>query len=268
MSLPPCDRPAPRHDSPPSRGANVSAPAAAGPVPLGSPQIDWKQAACELDERGFALVRGVLTAPQCAELIALYDDRARFRSRIVMERYRYGAGEYKYFAYPLPPLVARIRAAMYRGLAPLANEWERRLRGRAEYPPTLKEFLARCHAAGQSRPTPLLLHYNAGGYNCMHQDLYGEIAFPFQLTCMLGRPGYGFDGGEFLLMEQRPRAQTRGEAIAIEQGCAIVFPNRFRPVRGARGDLRVNLRHGVSTVTRGERWTLGIICHDAAGAIS
>jgi uncharacterized protein len=258
------DNPAPRDDLGSSGGAASLAPARPLPDIHAMARMDWKRIALELDERGYALVPALLGAEQCADLVALYDERARFRSRVVMERHRYGVGEYKYFSYPLPGVIARMRTALYRGLAPLANRWERRLGGTRRYPATLKEFLAQCHAAGQSRPTPLLLRYQAGGYNCLHQDLYGEIAFPFQLTCMLSRPGRDFDGGQFLLMEQRPRAQSRGEAVALEQGSAIVFPNRFRPVAGARGERRVTLRHGVSTVTRGERWTLGIILHDAA----
>ncbi len=257
------DNPAPRHDLQSSRGAAAFAPAQPGRAARGTARIDWKRVARELDERGYALVADLLDPERCAELVALYGERARFRSRVVMERHRYGVGEYKYFSYPLPAVVARIRTALYRGLAPVANQWERRLGGAGGYPATLKEFLARCHRAGQTRPTPLLLRYQTGGYNCLHQDLYGAVAFPFQLTCMLSRPAHDFEGGQFLLMEQRPRAQSRGEAIALEQGCAIIFPNRFRPVAGARGENRVTLRHGVSTVTSGERWTLGVILHDA-----
>jgi uncharacterized protein len=257
------DNPAPHDDSRSSRGAAAFAPPRSPGAGGGIARIDWKRVARELDERGYALAADLLDAEQCAALIALYGDRARFRSRVVMERHRYGVGEYKYFSYPLPAIVARIRTALYRGMAPVANAWERRLGGTSVYPATLKEFLARCHAAGQARPTPLLLRYQKGGYNCLHQDLYGQIAFPFQLTCMLSRPGLDFEGGEFLLVEQRPRAQSRGYAIALDRGCAIIFPNRFRPVTGARGDSRVALRHGVSTVTRGERWTLGAILHDA-----
>jgi hypothetical protein len=256
------DNPAPRHDSHSSRGAASLSSARARPAPRAPARLDWKRVARELDDRGYAIVPAMLSAKQCAELVALYGDRARFRSRVVMERHRYGAGEYKYFSYPLPTVVARMRTALYRGLAPIANAWERRMSGRNEFPPSLKQFLARCHAQGQTRPTPLLLHYQAQGYNCLHQDLYGEIAFPFQLTCMLSRPERDFEGGQFLLIEQRPRAQSRGEAITLEQGCAVIFPNRLRPIASARGTSRANLRHGVSTVTRGERWTLGIIFHD------
>jgi hypothetical protein len=264
LPSPIADNPAPHDDSQSSRGAASFVPQESGAGRGRIARIDWKRVARELDERGYALIPAILDAEQCAALVALYGERARFRSRVVMERHRYGVGEYKYFSYPLPGVVTRIRTALYRGLAPIANSWDRRLAGAGGYPATLKEFLARCHAAGQTRPTPLLLRYQSGGYNCLHQDLYGEIAFPFQLTCMLSRPGRDFEGGQFLLMEQRPRAQSRGYAIALEQGCAIIFPNRFRPVAGVRGDSRVTLRHGVSTITRGERWTLGIILHDAA----
>jgi hypothetical protein len=263
LRLAPADNPAPRDDSQLSRGAASLSCERSREAAVASARIEWQRVARELDDRGYALVPGLLSPEHCAGLIALYGERARFRSRVVMERHRYGAGEYKYFSYPLPAVVARMRAALYRGLVPVANAWERRLHGTSVYPATLKEFLARCHAAGQTRPTALLLRYQAGGYNCLHQDLYGKIAFPFQLTCMLSRPGRDFEGGQFLLVEQRPRAQSRGEAIALEQGCAIIFPNRFRPVAGARADGRVTLRHGVSTVRRGERWTLGIILHDA-----
>ncbi len=225
--------------------------------------LDWKQIERELDARGYALTERILAPRECAALIALYPERTKFRNRVEMARYRYGVGDYKYFAYPLPAEVAAIRTAMYRKLAPIANRWAREMRIGAEYPAALKTFLARCHAHGQERPTPLMLRYDAGGYNCLHQDLYGEIAFPLQFTCTLNERGRDFEGGELLLVEQRPRAQSRGEAIAPGAGCGVIFANRYRPVAGARGYSRLNVRHGVSTVTRGERYALGIIFHDA-----
>ncbi len=225
--------------------------------------IDWERVAAELDGHGYSTVGQVLDAAQCAELVALYPERARFRSRVVMERLRFGAGEYKYFARPLPAIVQELRVALYRRLAPIANRWAERLDGKSPYPPSLASFLGVCHARGQTKPTPLLLRYDAGGYNCLHQDIYGEIVFPLQFTCLLSTPGTDYTGGEFILVEQRPRAQSRGEAIALGQGEGIVFPNRYRPVAGARGDYRVNVRHGVSTIRSGTRYALGIIFHDA-----
>ena len=225
--------------------------------------LDWDQIESDLNERGFALTGPLLQADQCASLIALYDDRDRFRSRIVMARLGYGVGEYKYFTQPLPALVAELRTALYRRLAPIANRWLKLLGGGYEVPRSVGEYLKACHAAGQSRPTPLLLRYQAGGYNCLHQDLYGELAFPLQFTCLLSQRGSDYEGGESLLVEQRPRAQSRGEAIALDRGAALIFPNRYRPVAGARGHYRLSVRHGVSTVRRGERYALGIIFHDA-----
>jgi uncharacterized protein len=225
--------------------------------------LDWDRIEGDLNERGFALTGNLLHADQCARLIALYEDRERFRSRIEMARFHYGVGEYKYFAEPLPALVGELRVALYRRLAPIANRWSKLLGGGQAFPGSVGEYLKACHAAGQCRPTPLLLRYQAGGYNCLHQDLYGELAFPLQFTCLLSQRGSDYEGGESLLVEQRPRAQSRGEAIALDLGAALIFPNRFRPVAGARGYKRVNVRHGVSTVRRGERYALGIIFHDA-----
>jgi hypothetical protein len=180
-----------------------------------------------------------------------------------MARFRFGLGEYKYFAMPLPPIVAELRASLYPRVAPVANEWMKALRMRLSFPEILDDFLERCHRSGQTRPTPLLLRYEAGGYNCMHQDLYGEIAFPLQFTFVLSRHGADYAGGEFLLLEQRPRAQSRCDAIVLEQGAAIVFATRYRPVMGSRGFYRVNMRHGISGVQSGHRFALGIIFHDA-----
>jgi hypothetical protein len=225
--------------------------------------LDWEAMERSLWEWGYAKIPPLLTPEECAALIALYADEARFRSRIDMARYRFGIGDYKYFARPLPPLVDELRTHAYPPLAAVANRWEAALGSRRRYPPDLDGLLAICRRAGQTRPTPLLLHYEAGGYNCLHQDLYGEVAFPLQLTGFLSRPGVDYQGGQFLLVEQRPRAQSRGEAIAPEQGELLVFATDSRPVTGARGHYRARLRHGVSRVTAGSRYTLGVIFHDA-----
>ena len=227
-------------------------------------KFDWEKARTQLDERGFSLIRGVLDKSVCELLAGYYANDRHFRSRIEMARYSFGQGEYKYFKYPLPPVVQQLRSSIYPQLSPLANDWASRLGGKTpHYPATLPEFINRCHRAGQGRPTPLLLKYGAGDFNCLHQDLYGEIAFPFQVTFFLSRRGRDFAGGEFILAEQRPRRQTRVEALAPEQGDAVVFSVRHRPVQGARGYYRATLRHGVSTVRSGQRYTLGIIFHDA-----
>jgi uncharacterized protein len=206
---------------------------------------------------------GLLPPPTCRQLAALYAEDSRFRSRVVMSRHGFGRGEYRYFAYPLPPLVAGLRTALYPRLAPVANAWSARLGDERRYPPTLQAFLERCHAAGQVKPTPLLLQYGPEDYNCLHQDLYGEWVFPLQLTVLLSQPGDDFTGGEFVLTEQRPRMQSRVEVVPLAQGDAVVFAVHHRPVRGTRGDYRVNLRHGVSRVRSGRRQTLGVIFHDA-----
>ena len=225
--------------------------------------LDWEDIERSLWAWGYARTPALLTPAQCAELIALYPDDTRFRSRIDMERYRFGVGDYKYFGHPLPPLVAELRTRLYPALAGVANRWEQALGTRLRYPLELERLLAQCRRAGQTRPTPLLLHYEAGGYNCLHQDLYGEVAFPLQLTCFLSRPGTDYEGGAFLLVEQRPRAQSRGEALLPQQGESLIFTTRWRPVAGTRGYFRGTMRHGVSRVTRGTRYTLGIIFHDA-----
>lgn len=226
-------------------------------------RTDWSLVESSLDDRGYAELPGVLTADECRELSALYDDEARFRSRIEMARFRFGAGEYKYFAYPLPPIVQALRTEAYARLVPIANRWMERLGAAHRYPDSLDEFLERCKKSGQTRPTPLLLRYQAGDYNCLHQDLYGELAFPLQVVLALSARGDDYTGGEFLLVEQRPRAQSRGEAITIDQGGAVVFANNARPVPSTRGSSRVVLRHGVSRIRTGHRMTLGIIFHDA-----
>jgi len=226
-------------------------------------RLDWDALAAALDADGFAVTPPLLRPAECGALAGLFADARRFRSTIDMARYRFGVGEYRYFAPPLPPLVAALRAQTYRRLVPVANRWMARLGVAERFPPELDAYLARCAAAGQRRPTPLLLRYRAGGYNCLHQDVYGALGFPLQLTCMLSRPGRDFTGGEFLLVEQRPRAQSRAEVVPLGQGEAVIFANRHRPVRGTRGDYRATVRHGVSRVREGERTTLGIIFHDA-----
>jgi hypothetical protein len=226
-------------------------------------RLDWRAIERDLQEQGFARTPPLLGPAECARLIRLFADDRRFRSRIDLARYRFGVGSYKYFARPLPRVVARLRARLYAGLAPLANAWMEALGSAERYPGDLESFLARCARAGQTRPTPLLLHYEAGGHNCLHQDLYGALAFPLQVTCMLSQRGEEFTGGEFLLVEQRPRAQSRGEVVVLERGEAVVFPSCHRPVAGSRGWYRVTVRHGTGRVLTGERYTLGLIFHDA-----
>lgn len=226
--------------------------------------LDWSAITTELDSRGCALLPRLLCPDECRALAALYEEDRPFRSRIVMSRHGFGRGEYKYFNYPLPPPVRQLRAALYPRLAPLANEWHRRLGSSVGYPTDLRTFLEQCHAAGQTRPTPLLLRYGPQDYNCLHQDLYGERVFPLQVTVLLSQPGQDFTGGEFVLTEQRPRMQSRAEVVPLAQGDGVVFAVHHRPVSGSRGDYRVNLRHGVSRVRSGQRHTLGIIFHDAA----
>lgn len=234
------------------------------PEPFREDEIYWQSALSHLDDRGFALIPAVLTGKTCKEIVVAYADDRKFRSRIEMERYAFGKGEYKYFAYPLPSIVQQLRCSFYPRLAPLANEWLARLGGeRTRYPGTLGKFIEQCHRAGQKRPTPLMLKYGAGDFNCLHQDLYGEMVFPFQVTFFLSRRGKDFKGGEFVLAEQRPRQQSRVEVLSPNQGDAVIFAVHHRPVRGARGYYRANLRHGVSTVHAGERYTLGVIFHDA-----
>lgn len=233
------------------------------PLPARVRALDWAAIERSLWESGYARTAPLLTPDECTGLVALYGDDSRFRSRVDMARFRFGVGDYKYFAHPLPPLVADLRRELYPSLAAVANRWEQALGSRRRYPPDLDGLLARCRRAGQTKPTPLMLHYEAGGYNCLHQDLYGDIAFPLQATGFLSRRELDYRGGEFLLVEQRPRAQSRGEAIATEQGELVVFTTRFRPVAGARGHHRAAVRHGVSRVTAGTRYTLGVIFHDA-----
>ena len=225
--------------------------------------IDWQRVAEELDSCGAALLPALLDKPECAALIAHYEDAAAFRSRVVMARHGYGRGEYQYFRYPLPAQIASLRAELYAPLAPIANRWYERMNLVPSFPAQHAEFIARCHAAGQLRPTPLLLRYESGDYNHLHQDLYGEHFFPLQIAFLLSAPGQDFSGGEFVLTEQRPRQQSRVEVMPLAQGDAVVFAVNQRPQSGTRGDYRVTMRHGVSRLRSGQRHTLGIIFHDA-----
>ena len=226
--------------------------------------LGWEAARSSLSERGYAIVGPILLPEECASLAAMYSDATRFRSQIVMERYRFGVGDYKYFANPLPEIVSSLRTSAYPHLAEVANHWAEALGEKApRFPSEHRALLKVCQQAGQTKPTPLLLHYETGGYNCLHQDIYGEVAFPLQMVFLLGQPGRDWEGGEFLLVEQQPRAQPKAEVVHADQGQAIIFTTRHRPVRGARGYYRVNMKHGVSRVVRGTRYTLGIIFHDA-----
>jgi hypothetical protein len=225
--------------------------------------LDWPAIETALDAHGCATIEPLLSADDCTALAGLYASDTPFRSRVIMARHGFGRGEYKYFAYPLPDIVAAMRDALYPHLAAIANCWNEALGIATRYPAAHADYLARCHAAGQTRPTPLLLQYGAGDYNCLHQDLYGEHVFPLQATVLLSRPGEDFTGGEFVLTEQRPRMQSRAEVVPLRQGEAVIFPVHHRPVQGTRGVYRVNMRHGVSRLHDGQRHTLGVIFHDA-----
>jgi hypothetical protein len=225
--------------------------------------MDWQGLVADLDAHGYAVVSALLTPQACAALAQMYASEAAFRSRIVMARHSFGRGEYKYFAYPLPGVVASLRSALYAPLAHIANGWNQTLGIDVRYPDDHAAFLERCHRAGQIRPTPLLLQYGEGDYNCLHQDLYGDHVFPLQATFLLSAPGRDFTGGEFVLTEQRPRRQSRAEVVPLEQGDGVIFPVHHRPVPGKHGMSRATLRHGVSRVRSGQRYTVGIIFHDA-----
>lgn len=225
--------------------------------------LDWERVSKELDARGCAVIEDLITPEECDTLVRLYLVDEIFRSRVVMARHGFGSGEYRYFSYPLPEIVSGLRTAIYPHLAPIANRWNAAMGVDARFPAKLDDFIARCHEAGQLRPTPLMLRYEAGDYNCLHQDLYGEHVFPLQIAILLSEPGRDFTGGEFVLTEQRPRMQSRAEVIPLKQGDAVVFAVRHRPVQGARGVYRVNMRHGVSRIRSGHRQTLGVIFHDA-----
>ena len=224
--------------------------------------IDWAHIGAELDTHGCAVIEKLITPQQCAALAELYPDDSHFRSRVVMGRHGFGRGEYKYFSYPLPDLIAELRPALYSPLSNIANRWNEAMGVAIRYPDQYETFLKRCHAAGQTRPTPLLLQYGEGDYNCLHQDLYGEHVFPLQVAILLSEPGRDFAGGEFVLTEQRPRMQSRPEVVPLRQGDAVVFAVHHRPVQGTRGFYRVNLRHGVSRLRSGHRHTAGVIFHD------
>jgi hypothetical protein len=236
---------------------------AAGALTTRIEAIDWARIAADLDAQGCATTGPLLTAEQCAELARIYASDAPFRSRVVMARHGFGRGEYKYFSYPLPEPVAVLRAALYPPLAEIANRWNEAMAIDLRYPREHASYLARCREAGQTKPTPLLLQYGAGDYNCLHQDIYGEHVFPLQVTLLLSRPGKDFTGGEFVLTEQRPRMQSRAEVVPLAQGEAVIFPVHHRPMQGTRGIYRVNMRHGVSRLHSGHRHTLGVIFHDA-----
>jgi hypothetical protein len=225
--------------------------------------LDWLAGSTHLDSYGWAMFENLLTSDECEALVGLYSENCRFRSRVVMARHGFGRGEYKYFVYPLPDSVARLRAAIYPRLAPIANRWNERMRIEVRYPETHPEFLVRCHLAGQTQPTPLLLQYAEGDFNALHQDLYGAQVFPLQVAILLSKPDRDFTGGEFVLTEQRPRLQSRVEVVPLRQGSGVVFAVHNRPVQGTRGTYRVNLRHGVSRLRSGHRHTLGVIFHDA-----
>ena len=225
--------------------------------------LHWDEIEEALNRDGYALTPVLLTPEECARLIKSYDDSTLFRSQVIMARFGFGRGEYKYFKNPLPEIVSDLRQELYPRLAPVANRWAAEIGGEI-YPQKYPEFLNSCHAAGQTKPTPLLLRYETGDFNCLHQDLYGELAFPFQLTFFLSRREIDYSGGEFVLVEQRPRMQSRATVITAEQGQAVIFPTRYRAVQGTRGPYKANLRHGVSPLRNGKRFTLGIIFHDAA----
>ncbi len=247
----------------PQEGIPWEIPARRGAIADRVSRIPWAAVSAELDAQGGAVVEGLLGARECDRIAGLYDHPERFRSRVVMARHGYGRGEYQYFAYPLPGPVAELRAALYPHLAPIANRWARALGEAADFPPEHARFLERCHQAGQVRPTPLLLRYRQGDYNCLHQDLYGRHVFPLQVAVLLSEPGRDFTGGEFVMTEQRPRMQSRASVFPLRQGDAVVFAVRHRPVQGGRGPYRVNLRHGVSRLCSGHRYTMGVVFHDA-----
>src|ERR1700674_1388586 len=245
-----------------SAANNIIRAIPASAIPARVEAIDWTQASADLDAQGCAVLKGLLSADECRALAALYPDDSQFRSRVVMGRHGFGRGEYKYFSYPLPELIAELRPALYAQLRDVANRWNEAMGIDIRYPQSHEAFLKRCHAAGQA-PTPLLLQFGAADYNCLHQDLYGENVFPLQVAILLSEPGRDFTGGEFVLTEQRPHMQSRPEVVSLTQGDAVAFAVHVKPVQGTRGFYRVNLRHGVSRVRSGHRHTVGVIFHDA-----
>jgi hypothetical protein len=246
-----------------SAAQNIRPAPSPSSIPARVAAIDWEQAEGDLDAQGCAVLKGLLSAEECRALALLYPDDQHFRNRVVMGRHGFGRGEYKYFRYPLPPVIAELRPALYARLCGVANRWNEAMGIDIRYPGDHGAFLKRCHAAGQARPTPLLLQYGTGDYNCLHQDLYGEHVFPLQVAILLSDPGRDFCGGEFVLTEQRPRMQSRAEVVPLLQGDAVAFAVHHRPVQGTRGFYRVNLRHGVSRIRSGHRHTVGVIFHDA-----
>jgi hypothetical protein len=227
-------------------------------------QLDWPAITESLNNKGYAAASKILNDEECAQLISQYHDDARYRKTVIMERHNFGLGEYKYFNYPLPPVVQALRAAIYPNLAPIANNWMRVLNINVQYPAGFEDFMENCHTQGQNRPTPLILQYSQGGYNALHQDLYGDIYFPMQAVVFLSEPGVEHQGGEFVLIEQRPRAQSKAIVLQPRKGDMLIFTTNFRPVKGTKGYYRVNMKHGVSEITAGNRHTLGIIFHDAS----
>jgi hypothetical protein len=234
------------------------------PLPMTGLKQDWRRIAAELDEQGWAVLPALLESAACVATAMLYDWDDGFRSRVVMARHGFGRGEYRYFSYPLPPMVERLRTGLYPRLAPIANGWMERQGQETRFPDSHAGYLARCHTGGQARPTPLLLRYGPGDFNCLHQDLYGAEVFPLQVAVLLSAPGRDFTGGEFILTEQRPRQQSRVMAVPLAQGDGVVFAVNSRPVRGTRGDYQAKMRHGVSRLLTGQRHVLGLIFHDAA----
>ena len=246
--------------------ASVKAVAAPSAVPSAETRVsrnDWEKLSADLNAHGCAILEKLLSPDECREIAALYPEEAHFRSHVYMARHGFGKGEYRYFKYPLPELLGDLRTALYPPLAVIANDWNARMGVERRYPDRHRAFLQECHDAGQTRPTPLLLQYAPGDFNCLHQDLYGDLAFPLQVAILLSEPGRDFDGGEFVLTEQRPRMQSRAEVVPLHQGDGVAFAVHNRPVRGTKGDYRVNLRHGVSRLRAGMRRTVGIIFHDA-----
>jgi hypothetical protein len=242
---------------------HASITSAADAVEARIARYDWKALASELSTYGCAVIEALLTPEECGEIASLYPHEEHFRSHVIMSRHGFGKGEYRYFKYPLPHLLSGARSALYTRLAPVANEWNERMGDGTRYPEKHADYLALCHAAGQQRPTPLLLRYGVGDFNCLHQDLYGDLVFPIQVAILLSEPGKDFTGGEFVLTEQRPRMQSRAEVVSLRQGDAVAFAVHNRPVQGSKGNYRVNLRHGVSRIRSGLRHTVGIIFHDA-----
>ncbi|WGR91271.1 2OG-Fe(II) oxygenase [Bradyrhizobium sp. ISRA443] len=243
--------------------AKIAAHGAPSDIPTRVDALDWGRISADLDGQGCAVLPGLLTPQECDAIAALYPDDGLFRSKVVMGRHGFGRGEYKYFSYPLPDLIAELRPTLYAQLTATANRWNQTMGIDIRYPASHAAFLKRCHDAGQTRPTPLLLQYGEGDYNCLHQDLYGEHVFPIQVAILLSQPGRDFSGGEFVLTEQRPRMQSRPEVVPLTQGDAVAFAVHHRPVQGTRGSYRVNLRHGVSRIRSGHRHTVGVIFHDA-----